>query len=399
MTTAGLNPGSYAGSVDFHVNEWNVDYFASVLLVIPGVSSASTGTGGGGCAPSQLLPLFTNLGSGFQTPAGLPVPIQVQLSDDCGNAVNLGAAEAYFSTGDTPVALTSLGSGAWGGTWLPHNAAGGSVAVGVMGTSFLGTLYGSGGVIGNLTANPQTPIIKAGGVVSAASIAAGGPLPVAPGEFISIFGSNFAPSTTVTNGTPPYPKQLGPDQAMLGGEALPLQVSAAGQINAIIPYDAEINTTQQIMVEVSGMQYSMPETVVVAAAQPSVFTQDQSGSGAGAILTASAANGAVALNTASAPAAAGDVLEVYCTGLGTVSPAVTAGATAPLDTLSRTTNTVTAVIGGVPAQVQFAGLAPGYAGLYQVNVAVPPGVTPGPAVPLVLTEAGALSPPVTVAIQ
>ena len=67
--------------------------------------------------------------------------------------------------------------------------------------------------------------------------------------------------------------------------------------------------------------------------------------------------------------------------------------------LSYTTNTVTATLGGQAAQVQFAGLAPGFVGLYQVNVIVPSGLTPGSAVPLVLTDTNASSPAVTAAIQ
>jgi uncharacterized protein (TIGR03437 family) len=139
--------------------------------------------------------------------------------------------------------------------------------------------------------------------------------------------------------------------------------------------------------------------VLVAAAQPTVYTQDQSGSGAGAILTFNPSSGAALLNTAAAPASAGEVLEVYCTGLGAVTPAVPAGTPAPLTSYSQTTNTVAATIGGQAAQVLFAGLAPGFSGLYQVNVLVPNGAPTGAAVPLILTEANLSSPPVTVAIH
>lgn len=69
-----------------------------------------------------------------------------------------------------------------------------------------------------------------------------------------------------------------------------------------------------------------------------------------------------------------------------------------MTTVSNTVNPVTAAIGGQSAQVLFAGLAPGFAGLYQVDVVVPAGAI-GANVPVVLTEAGTASAPATVAIQ
>ena len=74
-------------------------------------------------------------------------------------------------------------------------------------------------------------------------------------------------------------------------------------------------------------------------------------------------------------------------------------AAAPASVLSYTDNPVTVTVGGKDAQVLFAGLAPGWVALYQVNVLVPAGVAAGPSVPVVVTAAGASSTPVTVAIQ
>jgi uncharacterized protein (TIGR03437 family) len=136
----------------------------------------------------------------------------------------------------------------------------------------------------------------------------------------------------------------------------------------------------------------------VAAAAPAVFTQNQSGSGPGAIL-GQKPGGVAALNTASNPASAGDALLIFCTGLGAVTPPVTAGAAASSTKLSNTDNPVTVTVGGKDAQVLFAGLAPGYVGLYQVNVIVPSGIAAAADVPVVLTEAGATSAPVTVAVK
>jgi adhesin/invasin len=87
---------------------------------------------------------------------------------------------------------------------------------------------------------------------------------------------------------------------------------------------------------------------------------------------------------------------LYCTGLGTVTPAVPDGA-GPTGT-SQTDNTVQLLIGGQSARVDYAGLAPGFAGLYQINAVVPSGVSSGN-VPVAITVAGQTSPPVTIAVK
>jgi uncharacterized protein (TIGR03437 family) len=60
---------------------------------------------------------------------------------------------------------------------------------------------------------------------------------------------------------------------------------------------------------------------------------------------------------------------------------------------------VKVTIGGIDARVFFAGLTPGFTGLYQVNAYVPAGVTPGDNVPLVITQAGRSSPPVSISVR
>ncbi|MCX6995641.1 MAG: hypothetical protein NTV49_00800 [Kiritimatiellaeota bacterium] len=150
----------------------------------------------------------------------------------------------------------------------------------------------------------------------------------------------------------------------------------------------------------NGAAYSQPQPVAVGAAQPGVFTQNQSGSGPGAILGQKPVAGSVAaLNTAANPASAGDYLLIYCTGLGAVTPSIVAGAAASYPPAYYTDNKVTVTVGGIDAPVQFSGLAPGFAGLYQVNVIVPSGVTEGSSVPVVVTAAGASGAPVTVVIK
>jgi uncharacterized protein (TIGR03437 family) len=147
-----------------------------------------------------------------------------------------------------------------------------------------------------------------------------------------------------------------------------------------------------------GDALSTPETVTVLDSQPAVFTLDQSGKGQGHIYRATS-DGLQILAATGAAVSAGDVLVVYCAGLGEVNPPSIAGMPARTDVLQNTTNRVTATIAGVNATVQFAGLTPGFTGLYQVNLLVPPGVTPGAAVELLLSSAGQVSKAVTLAVR
>jgi uncharacterized protein (TIGR03437 family) len=353
---------------------------------LPPLSPSSTPAA---CTPSVLDGMITSQSlSGFQTTVGQPTPLQLTIFDNCGNNLNSGTVFASFSNGDPAVPLNPLGAGQWSATWVPSNASA-SATITLQGVSESG-LFGSGSLSGPVAASTSTPIINAGGIVNAAS----GASVIAPGDFISIYGLNLGGGQTAT--TTPFPTSLA-TQVFLGGQSLPLYFTSGKQIDAIVPYDIAANSTQQLIIQ-SGNALSQPQNVTVATAQPGVFTQNQSGSGPGAIL-GQKPGGVPKLNTAANPASAGDALLIYCTGLGTVTPPVAAGSAAPTSQLSNTDNAVTATVGGQNAQVLFQGLAPGFVGLYQVNVTVPSGIAAADDVPVILTVAGAASAPVTVAIQ
>jgi len=176
-----------------------------------------------------------------------------------------------------------------------------------------------------------------------------------------------------------------------------LRYVGGAQINAQVPFGLGTNTQQQLIVQ-NGNALSVPQSLVVAAAQPGIYTQDLSGKGPGIITDFTTGNQEI---TASNPAHIGDTLVIYCNGLGAVSPPVPTGTPAPTNgTLTQTVNAVTVTIGGVSEAPEFAGLAPGYPDLYQVNAVVPAGVQPGNSVPVVLTVAGQSSPAVvTIVVQ
>jgi len=103
---------------------------------------------------------------------------------------------------------------------------------------------------------------------------------------------------------------------------------------------------------------------------------------------AKALNQDLTVHTAKTPIAAGDYVSLFMTGMGATTPAVADGQPAPSSPLAVLNTPATATVGGLPAVVQFSGLAPGYAGLIQVNVQIPAGLAPGDQ-PIFVTVGGA----------
>ena len=395
---AKLAPGIYSGQVTFFFTEPNTSHnIAILLIVLPAGSIAapetkSVGDGprdAGGCSPTKLIPVFTLLGQSFSTSVAWPVSLEVTVVDDCGTPVTTGSVVTSFSTGDDPINLTSLNDGRWSGTWTPRNT---TVSVSVTATAqtVAPPLSGTAIIGGAAKANPSVPIVRSGGVVNAASNAAS--TPVAPGSYISIYGTALANGLTVA--AAPFPTTLGGTQVLLAGQSIPLYFTSDNQINALVPYGTNTNTSFQLVVTRGGA-YSTPASVTFADGGPAVFLTSQ---GAG-IAQVAKPDGTAVLVDADHPATAGDALIIYCAGLGAVTPSVPAGSPAPLTSLVNTVNPVSVTIGGIPAQMLFAGLAPGFVGLYQVNVVVPAGVTPSSAVPLVITTAGQSSPGAPIAVK
>jgi uncharacterized protein (TIGR03437 family) len=161
----------------------------------------------------------------------------------------------------------------------------------------------------------------------------------------------------------------------------PLHFVSPGQINAQLPLEVQPGASVSVLVNANGL-LTAPQTYLVAPAMPGIFI----GSTGPAVL-----DGQSQLVTPQNPARIGDVLQIFSTGLGTTDPPVASGAAGP--SFSTVTNPVSVTVGGVNAQVIYQGLAPGFVALYQVNIIVPSGVTPGDAVPLVLTQNGVSSNP------
>jgi len=362
-----------------------------------------------GC-PSVLVPQMTTLSSNFAVNASQSVPLSVTVVDDCGhvlpNSSSSSVVASFYDATKPPgpsaklqadLRLTPQGNGVWSGTLTPQAATAQMeiivVALGINGTipiagqsTLIGAVHAAG------SGSPGLPI----GIFNAASYQPGNT--IALGSFVSIFGTNLADGSGAP-GTQPLPTSFEGTQVFLGGVALPLQYAGPNQINALIPANVAVDSQQPLVVQ-RDMTQAAPTSVTIADSQPGIYTANQQGTGQGAVLTSdNSLDAPTGAFSGSHPATRGDYIEIFCTGLGAVTNPPAAGGVVPSSPLSYTVGTVTAAIGGVSAPVLFSGLAPGYIGLYQVNVTVPQSAPTGGAVPLVLTVGSAVSNTATIAVQ
>jgi uncharacterized protein (TIGR03437 family) len=236
---------------------------------------------------------------------------------------------------------------------------------------------------------PPKPAFLAAGISSAASFVSG---TVSPGEIITIFGSNL--------GTPVPPGQQPPvwypdvsasgfvddiaagTRVLFDGKPAPMIYASPGQVSAVAPFAIQGRPATQIQVEYLGLP-SDPVSIPVVTARPAIFTALANGTGPGAIQ-----NQDFGLNTESSPAARGNFVVIYATGGGVLpdSPNALEGA---LATGGVPISGVSVRIGGVDAQVLYAGAAPGQiVGVVQINAVVPAQAPTGPAVPIDMSIAG-----------
>jgi uncharacterized protein (TIGR03437 family) len=285
-----------------------------------------------------------------------------------------------ISSGSLPpgIALTTLGTAATGllsGT----PAASGAYSFTVQVTDSTGMVAGKPF---SLTVNPAAISVSSDGVLNSASYAGGA---VAPGEIIVIYGSGMGPGTLVglqLDSRGYVSSSLAGTQVLFDGVPAPLIYTQAGQVSAVVPYAVSGNATTQLRVFYQG-QTSIPISLPVTAAAPGIFTSDSSGRGQGSIV-----NQDGSINSPDNPAPVGSVVAVYATGEGQTNPGGIDGKPAGLSP-PLANQPVTATIGGLNAPVQYAGGVFGLvAGVMQVNVLIPQGVSVGSSVPIVLSVGG-----------
>jgi len=198
----------------------------------------------------------------------------------------------------------------------------------------------------------------------------------APGMIASIFpfaGTRFG-DQTASAGSTPWPTTLGDVQVMVGGLAAPLSFVSPGQINFQVPGATPAGGPVEFqVVRASTGQVIASWLFRIDAASPGLFTAD--GSGSGQLL---ALNQDGSVNNGAHPAKAGTYVSLFGTGAGVVSSMPADGHAAASAIPTPQTPQVFINSDFVPpGDVQFSGLAPGFTGLWQINVKVPANVPPG----------------------
>jgi uncharacterized protein (TIGR03437 family) len=314
----------------------------------------------------------------------------VEVKDDCGEPLRNGSVVASFSNGDAPLALQSLKDGKWHGTWQNRNAGDRRVTVKVIAEDPQLGLRGERETLADLSSAQTPPALTTEGVVSAATPVSY--VPVGPGAMISVFGERLTEGLIESASSTPLPDRLGGTQVIMAGRALPLLYASPGQVNAIVPYDVARNTTHQVLIR-RALTYSRPVPVNVAPSQPALFLNG------GRAIAVAVRGSQQFLVTPQSPARAGDVVVIYCAGLGAVAPGVEAGSASPASPPAATAEAVKVRLGGIDVPVLFAGLTPGFVGLYQINAQVPEGVPAGSEAALTIEVGGQQSPAAALAVQ
>ena len=236
-------------------------------------------------------------------------------------------------------------------------------------------------VVSTTQASRTVPSFSSAGVVNGASFKG----PVAPGSIVSIFGANLGATESARQ--LPLPTMLGGVCVTANQTSVPLFYTSPTQINAQLPAELATGRVTLTVRSRDTARVSSSVAVQVNAAAPGVFTMSAEGRTQAALFHADDFTPVTPKN----PGKRDKDLILFATGLGRVNPAVASGAAASDKPLSATSQEVTVTIGGHGMIVSYAGLAPGYVGLYQINLRVPGDRVQGDSLPVAVTIGGVSS--------
>jgi uncharacterized protein (TIGR03437 family) len=287
------------------------------------------------------------------------------------------ASDQYVSFIDATVGKTAL-------SLASNNATAYNEFVPTTSTTIVADIVSNGpqqGTAGLIPGATSSILLKPGPNVAAVIPAAAlvTPRNIAPGTFISIYGSGLATATAQATDSS-FPTILGGTQVLVNGTAIPLQYVSPNQVNAVFP--GIVSGLATVLVTTTVGQNTV--NVLTQAAVPAIFTAD--GTAASAV---NAVTGAVV--TPSTPLHGGDYVSLYVTGLG----ATAAGAGG----LQYASIQPQVTVAGQTCNIQFAGLSPQFPGVDQINCQIPMGLGSNAAAQVIVTSNGRASNTATLVLQ
>ncbi len=224
-------------------------------------------------------------------------------------------------------------------------------------------------ILRQLSSNPyQLPTKPL--IVSARTAGSGGGTNLAPGSLVTVAIQNF-PSSSQAGAGETLPRNEGNTTFLaINGIRAPIASADGNVVTIQVPWDLLPGTVSLAASNNGQLGNSLSVSVIDSA--PSVFSVTHADSSA---------------VSSSQPIVAGETLSVFCTGLGTTGKYFDPGVPADAVSLSVVSAPVSVSLDGSPASVLYAGLAPGYAGLYQINLVAPASVSSG-TIPLAISVSG-----------
>ena len=232
----------------------------------------------------------------------------------------------------------------------------------------VGTVWGAG------------PSYSAAGIVNASNYAVG---PFAPNSVIAVFGVGLARSehklvdadlvacTSSILAARCLPLELNYVRVYVQDQPVPLLYVGPSQVNFLM---SSVETAGPVKIRVVTEGITGPEIVVTLVdAAPALFSM------AGGYVISQDTKGN--LLTADAPAHVGDTVVIYLTGLGRTSPNPAVGEIPNYAANMLAIASLKVTLDGTavePSLIKYAGLTPGCAGLYQINLYVPEGAHNNP---------------------
>lgn len=395
-------------AVDPASNLYVVDTGANRVLTFPNTMSAPAS----GAVAAFVIgqPSFSaSSGGTFKTPTDVAVDSSGNIYvSDAGNNRVLTYSSLVFLPASGALASGVLGQHSTSGTTANWDSPGNGLAS-------ADSLYSPAGLyvdrqdtlyVGDVGNNRVLQFLKPGVVVNAATYQAGAP--VAQGSLAVIFGTGLA-ETVAQSPNPPWQVTLQNRQITIDDQTIsPIYYISPTQANFQIPSNAALGTQRVALRLGDTGELVAGGNLLISVTSPGLFSVNQSGAGQAAVV-----NQDNSINSPSNPAPVGSTITLYGTGQGPVSPALQDGVAASAAPLSYTVAVPTVnpntclnsqpsmcvAIGSNFGNVGYSGLAPGYVGLWQVNVTIPQGTPSGSAVPVRVVIDSTSSNIVTIAVR